>query len=122
MCALMPPGAGLPGVADTGVDAFLDRFQRETNKTMWLGLVAGAVLFTIFPLFTIGVPLPSFLLGPKLLDRYASAITRHPLYLVRQSVFLVKMVAGMCWGEHPAVRAQLNLPPYPADPTTWRTT
>jgi hypothetical protein len=121
LVALMPPAAGFPGVADTGLDEFLDRFRRESSRMLWIGVVAGAVVFTLLPPFTIGVPLPSFLLGAKLRDRYAAAVTKHPLYLVRQAIFILKMCGGLCWGQHPAVRAQLNLPPYPADPGTWRT-
>lgn len=122
MCALMPSGGPLPGLAETGIDEFLPRFRREAAASVWIGVVAGSVLFVIFPLFTIGVPLPSFWLPAKLRDRYIQKITSHPLYHVRQLIFLVKMAAGLCWGAHPAVRAQLNLAPYPADPGTWRTT
>jgi hypothetical protein len=48
-------------------------------------------------------------------------VTGHRIYLVRQTVFLLKMVAGLCWGAHPDVRARLALRAYPADPGTWRT-
>lgn len=122
MCALYPPSADLPGVADTGIDAFLARYKRETSLLLWSGLVLGAVVFTLTPLFTVGIPLPSFLLPRGALERHARRITVSRVYLVRQTVFLVKMVAGLCWGAHPDVRKILNLPPYPADPGTWRAT
>ncbi len=37
---------------------------------------------------------------------------------MRQLVVLLKLVAGMFWGESPEVRAFLHLPPYLADPGT----
>lgn len=121
MCALYPTTDDLDGVDRTGVDAFLERYRQETTPLMWTGVVLGAAVFAATPLFTIGVPLPAFLLSEERLDRHADAITGHPLYLVRQSVFLVKLAAGLCWGQSPAVRERLGLEPYPADPTTWRT-
>ena len=46
----------------------------------------------------------AFLLGLR--DRYAHAVSSHPLYLVRQLIFLVKFAGGLCWGRDPAVRAR----------------
>lgn len=120
MCAFFPRAEGLPGVADVGIDAFLERFREETSRLMWVGLVLGAVVFAITPLFTIGVPLPSFLLPKRALDRHANKIASHPVYVLRQAVFLVKMVGGLCWGSHPDVRRIMELPPYPPDPGTFR--
>ena len=120
MCALYPKTASLPGIADTDVEGFLRRYKRESTALMWIGLVFGAVVFTLTPLITIGVPLPSFLLPKKALDRHASKIARHPVYLLRQAVFLVKFSAGLCWGADACVRGLFALPPYPADPGTWR--
>jgi len=121
MCALYPATSSLPGIAATDVDAFLRRYRRESSSLMWLGLVVGAVVFTITPLITIGVPLPSFLLPKKALDRHANKISSHPVYLLRQAIFLVKLSAGLCWGSHANVRRIIALPPYPEDPGTWRT-
>lgn len=120
LCALMPAGAGLPGVEELGVDAFLVRLQRDSGARLWAGMVAGSIVFALFPLFTIGVPLPASLLSARLRERYVQRLVRHPLYLVRQSVFILKMAAGMCWGESEVVRKALALPPYPPDPGTWR--
>jgi hypothetical protein len=120
MCALFPRSASMPGIADTGIDAFLRQYRRECTRLLWSGLVLGAVVFTLAPVITIGVPLPSFLLPRRALDRYARKVTAHPLYLVRQTVFLVKMVAGLCWGSHPDVRKRYALPAYAPDPGTWR--
>ena len=121
MCAFYPRTAELPGLEDTGIVEFLSRFRRETNFLMWLGIMAGAVLFAVSPLFTIGVPLPAFWLPRSALERHARNISTSSIYLVRQPMFLLKMVAGLCWGAHPDVRKLFHLEPYEADPGTWRT-
>ena len=119
--ALYPRTADLPGAADCGLDEFLVRYRRESTPLLWLGAVAGALAFHLTPLFTVYVPLPAFWLPRPLLERHAQRVTTTNLYLLRQAVFLVKMVAGLCWGADPAVRARFGLPPLPTDPGTWRT-
>ena len=52
--------------------------------------------------------------------RHANKIAYHPIYLLRQAVFLVKLSAGLCWGSRPEIRAIFSLPPYAEDPGTWR--
>lgn len=122
MCALYPPAAGLPGVADTDIDGFLARYRSETNLITWVGVVLGTAVFTLSPVLTLGIPLPTFMLSDKQLATHARRIPSSPIYLVRQAITLVKMCAGLCWGSHPTVRAHMNLPPYGVDPGTWRTT
>lgn len=120
MCDMLPAGGGLPGVADTGLDAFLVRLRRETTALVWLGLVLGAVLYALTPVLTIYVPLPTFLLSARLRDRHADGIGTTRFYLLRQSVFLLKMYACMCWGQDASVRGRFNLAPYPDDPGSFR--
>ncbi len=121
MCDLYPPVEGLPGVADCDVDGFLRTLKRESNLAIWAGLVAGAVLYAMTPVLTVFVPLPSFLLPRGLRDRHAHAVSSTGLYILRQSIFLLKMFAGLCWGQHPEVRKAFALAPYPADKGTFRT-
>lgn len=121
MCALYPTTDRLPGIHPDEARAFLQRYKRESSLLMWVGLVVGAVIFTFTPLITIGVPLPSFMLPRGALDRHANKISYHPIYLLRQAVFLVKLSAGLCWGAKDEIRTRLALPPYPADPGTYRT-
>lgn len=110
----------MPGAADCGLDDFLRRFRRESPALIWLGTVAGALVFHLTPLFTVFVPLPAFLLPAALADRHASRIASTNVYLVRQAIFLVKLAAGLCWGADADVRRRLALQPLPADPGTWR--
>lgn len=122
MKALYPPTDGVEGVDDTELDAFLDQYRREAPPFMWMGLVMGSAVFTATPLLTVRRPLPAFLLDEETLDAHAHAVAGHPIYLVRQAVFLVKLAAGLCWGADPKVRERFSLDPYPVDPGTWRGT
>lgn len=121
MCAMMPRTDTLPGIADTELDAFLVRLRRDSDPLYFLGLIAGAWVFTLSPLVTVYLPLPAFVLPQKLLERHTQRILVHRLYLLRQAVFLVRLSAGMCWGADPKVRALFDLPPYGPDPGTYRT-
>src|SRR5581483_4416973 len=120
MCALMPRTEALPGIEDTGIDAFLRRLRAEAEPLYWLGLVAGAVVFAVTPLITVWIPLPAFLLPRRLLDLHSERLTYERGYLLRQAVFLVRLSAGMCWGADPVVRARLSLGAYTPDPGTFR--
>ena len=121
MCTMMPRTPELPGIGDTDVDGFLRRLKNDADTIYWLGLVLGAIVFTITPLITIAVPLPAFWLPRGLLDRHAERLVAHPIYMLRQAAALVRLSAGMCWGADSAVRARFNLPPYGPDPGTFRT-
>lgn len=120
MKAMMPRSEKLPGIADTDLDGFLRRMRSEADSLYWLGLVLGAVLFASTPLLTLGIPLPAFLLPRKLVEKHANKLLSHPIYVLRQSVFLVRLSAGMCWGADPAVRGRFLMAPYPPDPGTYR--
>jgi hypothetical protein len=120
MCAMMPRTESLPGIADTDVDTFLRRMRTEAIALYWAGLVLGAVVFAITPLLTIGLPLPAFALSKEQLDRHTERILSHPVYILRQAVFLIRVSAGLCWGADERVRAQFALAPYPVDPGTFR--
>jgi hypothetical protein len=117
--ALMPPMPGIPGVDKVYGQAFVRQYLSEMDGLSRVGLVLGTLLFVVCPIITIGVPLPSFLLPAAWLDRYANRIVAHPVYLIRQGVSVLKMVAGLSWGSDPQVRRALNLEPYPQDPQTW---
>ena len=118
---LYPRAEGLPGIEDCDVDTFLEKFTREGNPAMVAGVYAGSVFYALAPVATIGKPLPSFLLSAEDRDRHAYAMATTDSYAARQAVFLVKLVAGLCWGQDPKVRSQMNLEAYPEDPGTFRT-
>jgi hypothetical protein len=118
--ALYPRTDALPGVADTDLDPLISKLRREAPLKLRAGVVLAAIFFTISPLLTIGVPLPSLWLPRSLRDKHAYRIATHRLYYVRQLVLLLKMIAGMSWGADPTVRRFMGLEPYPKDPGTWR--
>ena len=120
MRALYPRTDSLPGMDDTDPEAFLARFRAEASLALRLGVVLGAAVFAATPIVTVYWPLPSFLLPRATLDRHADRITSTPIYLLRQAVFLVKLAAGLCWGQHPSTRRAMAMPPYPEDPGTWK--
>ena len=117
---LYPRVGDWPGAEDCDLDAFLDRFRRETTALVWLGVVLGAIAFQLTPIFTVLVPLPASLLSKERGNLHAERIASTNVYLLRQSIFLVKLVAGMAWGAHPSVRERFALPPLAPDPGTWR--
>ncbi len=121
LCALMPATDTMPGMRDADVDAFLVRFRKEAAPLLWIGVVAGSVLFVLTPLLTVGLAVPSFALSARLLDQHAAKITSHPIYLLRQGVFVTRLAAGLCWGGNANVRKRLGLAEYGKDPGTFRT-
>ena len=117
---LYPASGDFPGIVDMGLDAYLDQFKAEAPALMYTGLVAGETLYEFSTMMTVGKPGPAMLLSDELRDEHARKITATSNYPLRQAIFLVKMVAGMCWGKDERVRAKMNLAPYQADPGTWR--
>ena len=112
---LYPRSDHFPGIEDCGDTAFISRFRRESPFLLWIGVVAGTALYVATPVFTVLRPLPSFWLPARLRDLHAQRITSTTLYFPRQAVFLLKMVAGLCWGSHPSVREKIGLPAYGED-------
>lgn len=120
MRTTMPRTDKLPGIADTELDAFLRKMQKEADGMFWLGLVVGAIVFMLSPLVTVWLPVPALFLPKSLLARHSERILAHRIYPLRQAVFLVRLSAGMCWGADANVRARFELPAYIADPGTFR--
>ena len=120
LCTLYPTTDTMPGVADTGLDDFLKRLRKEAPPSLRFALIFGALFFTFSPILTVYIPLPTFFLSEGLRDRHANKIASHRNYFIRQLIMLLKMIASLSWGADPAVREKIGLPPYPADPGTWR--
>jgi hypothetical protein len=118
--ALYPRTDKLPGLVDLDFDRFYRQFRQEAPLLLRLGVVLGALVFTLTPLLTVGWPLPSLFLPKPTLDTHAQRIASHRVYLLRQVVLLVKVAGGLCYGAHPKVRAAFALAPYPEEPAVWR--
>ncbi len=119
--AMFPPIDGLPGVADAGSAEFVPKLLSEASWLFWVGVVASSIAFILLPVLTIYWPVPAVFLSADRLDDHADRWATHPLYLIRQSGFLIKLAAGLCWGLDPAVRQHFAMAPFPPDPGTWRT-
>jgi hypothetical protein len=120
MVAFFPRVDPLPGLAELGVDEKIAGLRRESTLLLWTGIVAAAIFFQLSPILTVHRPWPAVLLSEEQLDTHAFKLATHRAYLVRQIVMLLKLMAGIFWGESPEIRAFLHLPAYPPDPGTRR--
>ena len=120
MVAFFPREGDLPGLAELGVEEKIARLRRESTLLFWTGIVAATIFFHVSPILTVHRPWPATLLSEEELDAHAFKLATHRVYLVRQIVMLLKLMAGVFWGESPEIRAFLHLPAYGADPGTRR--
>ena len=120
MRMMMPRTGKLPGVGDTEMVSFLRTLRKEAPVLIRVGLVLGSWLLVFAPILTIYLPVPAFFLSRKLREKHVQRASVHRFYLFRQAVMLVKMMAGLCWGRHPDIRARFEMDPLEADPGTWR--
>jgi hypothetical protein len=120
MVAFFPRTADLPGLADLGVADKIARLRRESTLLFWTGIVFGSLFFQVSPILTLRRPWLAAYLSEDDLDRHANALASHPVYLVRQVTVLLKVMAGVFWGEAPEIRGFVHLPAYGVDPMTRR--
>jgi hypothetical protein len=120
MVAFFPRVDDLPGLAELGVEEKIARLRRESTLLFWTGIVGATVFFHLSPILTVRRPWLASALTEDELDTHTYKLATHPSYLVRQLVLLLKLIAGIFWGESPEIRAFVHLPPYPADPGTRR--
>ena len=120
MCILYPSGSELPGIAETGIESFLRDYKREAPLLMKTGLTLSSLVFVLSPVATIFIPLPVFLLPLSLREKHANRLEKHSFYILRQTVLLLRLVAGLCWGKDPAVRKAMGMEPLDPDPGTFR--
>ena len=117
---ILPPGGPLPGLDQVDVDGFLVNFSRDAPFLMRLALFLSVMVYIFSTPITVFVPWPALWLPRGLRARHTARLATHPIYVVRQTMTMLKMVAGMAWGQDPAVRARLHLEAYEPDPATWR--
>jgi hypothetical protein len=121
LVAFFPRVDDLPGLAELGVEEKIATLRRDSTALFWTGMVAAAVVFQITPILTVRRLGPAVFLSEDELDAHAHALATHRVYLLRQLIVLLKLMAGVFWGQSPEIRAFLHLPAYPADPGTRRT-
>jgi len=118
--SVIPSVPGLKGVKDSNLAPFLKQLLKESPFLIRFGLYISALSFVFSPILTVYLPLPSFLLSARLRNLHAERASSHRIYLLRQSMFMLKMIAGMCWGQDSEVRATLGLETLEGDPGTFR--
>jgi hypothetical protein len=118
--AIFPSTDALPGVEQTDLRSFLKDLKATSPPLMRIGLAAATCVFMISPILTVYLPVPAFLLRGRLLERHTSRLLNHRVYVLRQIVYLLKMVGGLCWGEDAEARRRLGRPALPPDPRTWQ--
>ncbi len=118
--AIFPPTDALPGAAETDLKSFLTDLRANAPPLMRIGLSLATFVYMVTPIITVFIPVPAFLLRGRLLARHTDTLISHRSYLLRQVIYLLKMVGGLCWGEHPEARKRLGRPALPPDPRTWQ--
>lgn len=120
LSAIYPPHGALPGVAGGDLDGFLDRLEGEAPLAYRVGLYGGSALFMLSPMYTLRRPVFATQLGADELDEHAHRLSTSPIYLIRQGMFALKMIAGMAWGADARVRHAFGMPPLGPDAGSWR--
>lgn len=119
LVAVFPSTERLPGLDRLNTEAAFVEVMAGP-PLLRLGLVGATLVFVLTPLWTVYWPLPSFWLPAAVRERHANALADSRLYLLRQSMLMLKTIGGLLWGGHPQVRAALGLPAYGPDPGSFR--
>lgn len=118
LAVVLPSAHGLPGLDTLDARPSLRHILSRAPLAFRLGVYGATLVFLCTPVLTLGWPLPAFLLSGRQRDAHADRLAGHRLYLLRQSMLMLKTVAGLVWGGRDEVRSALGLPPQPADPGT----
>ncbi len=117
---VLPAGGPLPGLEGVDLDQFLINFRQDAPWLMRVALSLSVLIYIFSTPITVFVPWPALWMPRGWRARHTERLAQHPIYVVRQTMTMLKMVAGMAWGQDPAIRQRLHLEAYEADPATWR--
>jgi len=120
LATTFPSNSVLPGMDRLDPLPFLRQFRREAPFIVRLTLYLSVLVLLLTPILTMGIPLPAVLLSSARLQRHVAKLSVHRVYLLRQTMLMVKTIGGLAWGAHPEVRKALRIPVYAVDPGTWR--
>jgi hypothetical protein len=110
--ALLPDqGApGLPGVFESGFEAFYADFKKTALPSMRFGFCAAVATATwISPLLIRRLP-PLSRLSPEEREKALCALGKSDFYLLRQMSLLLKAVVSFHYGARPEVRRAIRFP------------
>jgi hypothetical protein len=105
---------GEPDELATDIAAFFTQYLERVPFLTAIGLRLMLWALMWLPLVFVGRPAPASALPPPLLRRYLARWAHAHNYYLREGFFLVKTVALLGWGAHPAVRARFAMPPVAA--------
>lgn len=114
LAPLLAAMLGEPADIAADVAAFFASYLGRAPLLAAVGLRLMVWALVWMPLAFVGRPRPASALPPAVLARYLARWTGSRFYLVREGFFLVKTVALLGWGAHPAVRARFSMPPVAA--------
>ncbi len=120
LAATFPSNAVLPGMDRLDPLPFLRQFRREAPLVIRLLWYVSVLVLLFTPILTTGIPLPAVCLSSARLQTHVHRLSVHRIYLLRQTMMMVKTIGGLAWGAHPEVRKALLIPVYAGDPGTWR--
>jgi hypothetical protein len=92
------------------VAAFFSSYLSRAPLVAAVGLRWMIWALTWLPLAFVGRPLPASSLSAPLRERYFERWVGSRSYWIREGFFLVKTVALLGWGAHPAVRQRFGMP------------
>jgi len=106
---------GEPASVAGDIASFLDGYLRRVPLRAAFGLRAVIWGVTWLPVAVVGVPRPAHALSTETRARYLARWSTSGNYFMREGFYLLKAVALMGWGAHPAVRARLGVGPLAAE-------
>jgi len=111
--ALVPPlpGDPAPGMSTLDLSAFWPALSHAAPPLLRLGLRASVWLLTWLPLVTPGFFAPFFVMEEARRDRYLTTALSSRLFLVRQLVQTLKIVACFALFQDRGARAALGVQP-----------
>ena len=110
----------LPHIAETEIKEFLEKFQKEAVFTLRMVVFLCLLAWIFTPLLTIFVPLPTFLLSKKMCEKHTRKLTTNKIYILRQTMMLLKQFVGLIWGANNKIRNSINLKPYESNPDRFK--
>jgi hypothetical protein len=116
LASLLGGMLGEPDDIAADIAAFFSEYLARVPFLAAIGLRLMIWALMWLPIVFVGRPVAASSLPSDLRDRYLSRWTEAHSYYLREGFFLVKTVALLGWGAHPAVRARFGMPNVAVEP------
>jgi hypothetical protein len=110
LASLLGGMLGEPDDIATDIAIFFSDYLERVPFLAAIGLRVMVWALMWLPIVFVGRPVAASALPADVRDRYLSRWTEAHSYYLREGFFLVKTVALLGWGAHPAVRARYAMP------------